>query len=290
MEWVETTARTVEEAKELALDQLGVVADEAEFEVLASPSRACSAGCAARRGCAARVRPAPVRPKQDRRRGRAARRRRRDATGHRARRPRRRTADAQRQRSAARSPAAANAAAPSRPSPSSTTAPTPPSRSTASTEGGTMTTDDRPFDEDPRRPRRAGRRGGRADGGAGVHRRPDAPRSGSRPRSTPPSTATRSRSASTAPSLGLLIGPGGRTLLAIQDLARVAAQRRLGDHETRLRVDVAGYREKRRVGPGALRRDGRRAGAHDGRRPVARPDAVGRPQGPARRARPRSTA
>jgi spoIIIJ-associated protein len=47
--------------------------------------------------------------------------------------------------------------------------------------------------------------------------------------------------------LGLLIGPGGRTLLAIQDLARVAAQRRLGDHETRLRVDVAGYREKRKA-------------------------------------------
>ena len=46
---------------------------------------------------------------------------------------------------------------------------------------------------------------------------------------------------------GLLIGPGGRTLTAIQDLARVAAQRRLGDHETRLRVDVAGYRERRRV-------------------------------------------
>ena len=44
-----------------------------------------------------------------------------------------------------------------------------------------------------------------------------------------------------------MIGPGGRTLLGIQDLARVAAQRRLGDHETRLRVDVAGYREKRRV-------------------------------------------
>lgn len=47
--------------------------------------------------------------------------------------------------------------------------------------------------------------------------------------------------------LGLLVGPGGRTLLAVQDLARVAAQRRLGDHETRLRVDVGGYRAKRRV-------------------------------------------
>lgn len=51
----------------------------------------------------------------------------------------------------------------------------------------------------------------------------------------------------TGDGVGLLIGPSGRTLLAIQDLARVAAQRRLGDHETRLRIDVAGYREKRRA-------------------------------------------
>jgi spoIIIJ-associated protein len=47
--------------------------------------------------------------------------------------------------------------------------------------------------------------------------------------------------------LGLLVGPGGRTLMAVQDLARVASQRRLGDHDTRLRVDVGGYREKRRA-------------------------------------------
>ncbi len=45
--------------------------------------------------------------------------------------------------------------------------------------------------------------------------------------------------------LGLLVGPGGRTLNAVQDLARVAAQRRLGDHETRLRIDIAGYRTRR---------------------------------------------
>lgn len=47
--------------------------------------------------------------------------------------------------------------------------------------------------------------------------------------------------------LGLMVGPGGRTLTAIQDLARVASQRRLGDHDTRLRIDVGGYREKRRA-------------------------------------------
>ncbi len=46
--------------------------------------------------------------------------------------------------------------------------------------------------------------------------------------------------------LGLLVGPKGATLQAVQDLARVASQRRLGDHSTRLRVDVGGYRVRRR--------------------------------------------
>lgn len=55
--------------------------------------------------------------------------------------------------------------------------------------------------------------------------------------------------------LGLLVGPGGRTLNAVQDLARVAAQRRLGDHETRLRVDVAGYRERRELALGSFARE-----------------------------------
>ena len=37
MEWVEITGKTIEEAKELALDQLGVDIDEAEFEILDEP-------------------------------------------------------------------------------------------------------------------------------------------------------------------------------------------------------------------------------------------------------------
>ncbi|MHB1140113.1 MAG: Jag N-terminal domain-containing protein, partial [Microthrixaceae bacterium] len=37
MEWVETTGKTVDEAKELALDQLGVDEHEAEFELLEEP-------------------------------------------------------------------------------------------------------------------------------------------------------------------------------------------------------------------------------------------------------------
>ena len=50
--------------------------------------------------------------------------------------------------------------------------------------------------------------------------------------------------------LGLLVGPRGTTLQAVQDVVRVASQRRLGDHDTRLRVDVGGYRERRRIALG----------------------------------------
>ena len=32
----------------------------------------------------------------------------------------------------------------------------------------------------------------------------------------------------------------------MQDLARVASQRRLGDHDTRLRIDIGGYRQRRK--------------------------------------------
>lgn len=45
--------------------------------------------------------------------------------------------------------------------------------------------------------------------------------------------------------LGILIGPRGETLQAIQDLTRTAVQKR-SFSSTRLLVDVAGYREKRR--------------------------------------------
>jgi len=46
--------------------------------------------------------------------------------------------------------------------------------------------------------------------------------------------------------LQLFVGARGATLTQVQDLTRVVSQRRLGDHDTRLRVDVGGYRERRR--------------------------------------------
>jgi len=45
--------------------------------------------------------------------------------------------------------------------------------------------------------------------------------------------------------LGLLVGPKGQTLLAVQDLTRLVAQRHLGPGSPRLAVDVGGYRHRR---------------------------------------------
>ena len=56
----------------------------------------------------------------------------------------------------------------------------------------------------------------------------------------------------TGDDLGLLIGPKGQTLGAIQELARTVVQRQTGAHNGRLIVDVAGYRQARRRGTGPL--------------------------------------
>jgi spoIIIJ-associated protein len=47
--------------------------------------------------------------------------------------------------------------------------------------------------------------------------------------------------------LGLLIGPKGATLLALQDLTRTVVQRQTSASNGRLFVDVSSYRQKRRA-------------------------------------------
>jgi spoIIIJ-associated protein len=46
--------------------------------------------------------------------------------------------------------------------------------------------------------------------------------------------------------LGLLIGPKGATLLALQDLTRTVVQRKTSAGNGRILVDVSGYRRKRK--------------------------------------------
>ena len=67
MEWVEITGRTVEEAKEAALDQLGVDTVDAEFEVLEEPSRGLFGKMKGQARVRARIAPTQPRPKVERR-------------------------------------------------------------------------------------------------------------------------------------------------------------------------------------------------------------------------------
>lgn len=75
MEWVETTGRTIEDAKEAALDQLGVDESDAEFEVVEEPRAGLFGRLRNEARVRARVRPTAPRAKDDRRdrrrRGRA---------------------------------------------------------------------------------------------------------------------------------------------------------------------------------------------------------------------------
>ena len=67
MEWVETAAETIELAKGLALDQLGVAEEDAEFEVLDEPKQGLFGRTRGEARVRARVRPNSVRGKNERR-------------------------------------------------------------------------------------------------------------------------------------------------------------------------------------------------------------------------------
>jgi spoIIIJ-associated protein len=244
MEWVETTAKTVEAAREAALDQLGVGADEAEFDVIEEPRPGLFGRMRGEARLRARVRPAQVRPKQERRRkGRSDGTKTKTDNSSNATPP----ADEIDQSSVAASAASIEAETPSTPSPGAEPAA---SRSTTKrskqNEEHTMSNEDRP--QSTVTPDEVGAAAVAfmdgltaafgLDGSSSLH-----------------VDELELRVDVTGSELGLLVGPGGRTLNAIQDLARVSAQRRLGDHETRLRVDVAGYRERREAALAAFARD-----------------------------------
>ena len=67
MEWVEVTAKSVESAKELALDRLGISVDDAEFDVVEEPRPGLFGRVRGEARVRARVKPAMVRQKHDRR-------------------------------------------------------------------------------------------------------------------------------------------------------------------------------------------------------------------------------
>jgi spoIIIJ-associated protein len=269
MEWVETTAKTIEAAREAALDQLGVGADEAEFDVIEEPRPGLFGRMRGEARLRARVRPTQARPKQERRRkGKADKADKTDKAGKADKTDKAGKASGSGRNVDSTSPDAASdemssiepvsedtgsegsststsSRAPSRSRRTPSTASTTPQRSKQN-EDQTMTNDERP--ESTVTPDEVGAAAVAFMDGLTTAFGVDGT-------STLKIDELELRVDVAGSELGLLVGPGGRTLNAIQDLARVSAQRRLGDHETRLRIDVAGYRERRETALASFARD-----------------------------------
>jgi spoIIIJ-associated protein len=312
MEWVETTGKTVDEAKSQALDQLGVAEDDAEIVVLDEPRPGLFGRVRGEARVRARVRPTTPRPKLDRRdrkkkdskdsKGSPDRDDEVDApdvpgaiegvlgtaeSAATAPRARGRRGGTGRSRGAApaatpdapttgdRSPddefAAAFAEAGSERTASAGVAPGPTGRGTRAAGGRSRSRADASVASDasdtttaggpPARVRTRSNTQTPVDGTGDKEDMVDAAQVGEEARTFVQGVVDAFGLDGTASvaqdgddlevavdgtDLGLLVGPRGSTLQALQELTRVAAQRRLGDHDTRLRVDVGGYRIRRR--------------------------------------------
>jgi spoIIIJ-associated protein len=277
VEWVETTAGSIDEAKDAALDQLGVDEDDAEFEVLEEPRAGLFGRMRGEARVRARIRPVAPRAKAERRD-----RRRRRGTGDRR--------EAEPGKRAGRAPHGGTTVADDT---------TPPRETAATDEAAAAGAGSRNGGRPSRRRRRSTAEPNPTDG----------------PTAEQGVTSMTSELSLEAQGdlvedfldglldafdldgdlrrveideetleihidgdeLGLLIGPKGQTLTAIQELARTVVQRRSeGPVRGRIRLDVAGYREKRR---GALERFTRQvaeevrvSGARKALEPMSPPD------------------
>ena len=248
MEWVETTGRTVDDAKEAALDQLGVDERDAEFEVVEEPRTGLFGRMRGEARVRARVRPVVPRPKVERRE-----RRRRRSSGSQPRAADQSTdaggADAVSVVETAKVPdgsAAPGAKASTRTSSGTRRRRSRPSQAReqdgasdretvgASTEQGPDMTNDVTVEEQATIMRTF------LDGLIDAF---DFDATINDEKVADDTIELRVEGAD----LGLLIGPKGQTLQAVQELARTVVQRQAsGTHHGRVRIDVAGYRQRRR--------------------------------------------
>ncbi|MCU1394239.1 MAG: hypothetical protein JWM34_2667 [Ilumatobacteraceae bacterium] len=236
MQWVETTGKSIEEAKGLALDQLGVAEEDTEFEVLEEPRSGLFGRVKGEARVRARVRPTAVRPKierRDRKKGREGGES-RPREGGEARPPREpRAPREQAQQSSGRGGSG--------------------TVTESSATGSSGSANGKP--RNPRGPRERVSTTQREDSDVSAQQVGEEAKKFLSELVTAfglsGSVDLREEGDDlelniTGADLGLMVGPRGNTLLAVQDLTRVASQRRLGDHDTRLRVDIGGYRERRR--------------------------------------------
>lgn len=221
MEWVEITGRTVEEAKDAALDQLGVDTVDAEFEILEEPSRGLFGKTKGQARVRARIAPTRPRPKVERR----DRRKKSSGTGggrNKAQRPAEPATDA------APAAPASNGKRPNRRSGGPKAEPT-------EKENTTVTeTVDVDLAEHTRIVTEF------LDGlvdSFDLEGRVEAVSIDDE------TTEVRVEGRD----LGILVGPKGNTLAAIQELSRTVIHRKVsGTAAGRVRLDVAGYRQRRR--------------------------------------------
>jgi len=235
MEWVETTGRTVEEALDVALDTLGVDEDEVEFEVLEEPR----GGLWGRREARIRARVRPIsraKPGEGRGRGRRSR----EGGTPRS----RRSGEAAPPGTGARGNGGGRTTGAGR-----------------STGGGRSNGGGRRRSGSRSGGRSAARPAGDGTKEAAVSEVPVEEQAREAETFTrglieafgsPARVAVRIDEDGgvlvdvTGSDLGLLVGPRGATLQAIEELVRTVVQRRTEGHGTRINVDVAGYRAKRR--------------------------------------------
>ena len=210
MEWVEVTGKTVEEAKEAALDTLGVDEADAEFEVLEEPRSGLFGRLRSEARVRARVRPTKPRAKEERR-GRGGSRSRGGGNGRRER---------------------------QQPSPAGAPPKQDEDREQEDTQDVSDDRSDAAVADVP-----VAEQGEVAKAFLeGVLERMDID-------ATVAVTEIDEDTVEvgvTGQDLGLLIGPRGSALAALQDLARTVVQRKTGARTGRLLVDVAGYRQRRR--------------------------------------------
>ena len=235
MEWVETTGKMIAEAKEKALDQLGVHESDAEFELLDEPKQGLFGRVRGEARVRARVRPTQARQKVERRD-----RRKSERGGERPERSGRGGQNGQ----SAQSAQNGNEKSGRPPADGATTGvarvPKPAVQPRQKNPVPPKNGQQKEQQVDPRQVGEEAQRFLEALVGAfGLEGTVELVEAGE-------DLELRVH----GQELGLLVGPRGTTLQAIQDLARVASQRRLGDHDTRLRVDVGGYRERRRAALG----------------------------------------
>ena len=231
MQWVVTTGRTVADAQARALDALGIDESDLEVEVLAEPSTSLFGLRTTEARIRARVRPTRPRPKVDRRNRRTSdKRRRRSRSGRTSNDAAPPTATEPVPTADPPVPAPAAPPPPERPRTRSTPDTTAPERGA----GGATMSD---ITLDTQEPTALEFVRGLvdafgADAEVTAHAEPD-------------DDALEIRVE--GDDLGLLVGPRGTTLAAIAELTRTAvAQQHAGRLEGRLRVDVAGYRARRK--------------------------------------------